>query len=430
MKLSNYNYFFTWNDCEFIYNSLSDHFIKISSTIKDLLYHRNFNQIDEKTQNILKETRVIVSNHSEETQLLENEYNYDKIAGNYEIVVLPTLNCNVSCWYCFEKHQEHTRLSPIITDAIIAHLTNIINSKPEVNFITIQFFGGEPLMYFKNDVYPLIDKLRAFEKLGKHIHFLFVTNGICLTDEIINYIKDLDVYFQISIDGCKSKHDSVKRQKEAPNSSTFDIVMNNINRVIKETHANINLRINYDNQTIHHVCEIIPYIASIPRDRINIHFERVWQTIESHSEINNELIDVFERFIQDGFVIDYSSLYRRKHSCRSERYNHVVISYDGSVYKCTGRDFSDEQKVGVLRTDGSIKWDYAKLENRVLIKTYDNESCKSCKLLPLCWGPCSQKQIEMKKGNFSKLCPKSNMELSLENFLIYTMRSRMNKNLI
>lgn len=42
----------------------------------------------------------------------------------------------------------------------------------------------------------------------------------------------------------------------------------------------ITLRINYDNQTLLHIEEVIKDIVDIDRSHIRVHLERVWQTIK------------------------------------------------------------------------------------------------------------------------------------------------------
>ena len=42
--------------------------------------------------------------------------------------------------------------------------------------------------------------------------------------------------------------------------------------------------------------------------------------------------------------------------------------------------------------------------------------CKSCKLLPQCWGPCTQKHLE-DPANIENRCPLRSMEITLEDYI-------------
>ena len=59
--------------------------------------------------------------------------------------------------------------------------------------------------------------------------------------------------------------------------------------------------------------------------------------------------------------------------------------------------------------------------------TIEYEKCIDCQYLPACWGPCSQKCIEYKDGDFDKICNiegiKKTIDESLESFT-----KKLNKN--
>lgn len=59
------------------------------------------------------------------------------------------------------------------------------------------------------------------------------------------------------------------------------------------------------------------------------------------------------------------------------------------------------------------------LKKRLKIKTYDNDMCRNCKFLPLCWGPCCQKQLESPQNDLTRYCQKQNMELSIADYVRY-----------
>lgn len=102
----------------------------------------------------------------------------------------------------------------------------------------------------------------------------------------------------------------------------------------------------------------------------------------------------------------------------------AVVSYDGAVYKCTGRDFTEDHQEGVLDENGNIIWDKEKYKKRILIRTFDNPQCKSCKFLPLCWGPCNQKLLETGVTDITRYCQIQHMEMSLDDYVIYRFNNQ------
>lgn len=82
-----------------------------------------------------------------------------------------------------------------------------------------------------------------------------------------------------------------------------------------------------------------------------------------------------------------------------------------------------------MDSDGTIKWEQEKIQRRISIETYDNDTCKRCKLLPLCYGPCCQKQIESFDNGktISDMCQLRKLEIPLKDYLIYRLKSELNR---
>lgn len=431
MKTSKYNFIFEVDNNCFIYNSVSDSFAKITKKVRGLLERNELTSIEESGLNTLINGRFIIQNDSlDEYELLMNEYRESINKNVYHLTLLPTLDCNVHCWYCFEKRIDGSRLHKVIQDAILKHVEQILSTQPECNQFIIELFGGEPLLHFEEDLYPLLIKMKELlESNDKKISFIFITNGLCLNEKNIQLLKALKANFQVSIDGYKKKHDTIKKLKGHEEESSYDLVMNNIALLTLNMDTHINLRINYDDATLKHTAEVIDSIKDIPRNKISIHFERVWQTTQKDMDSNQLFRETIEAFLSNGFCITYLNLFRKGYSCKASIINQIVISYNGDIYKCTGRDFTPELREGILRTDGTIKWEQDKIQRRISIETYDNDTCKRCKLLPLCYGPCCQKQIESFDNGktISDMCQLRKLEIPLKDYLIYRLKSELNR---
>ena len=184
-------------------------------------------------------------------------------------------------------------------------------------------------------------------------------------------------------------------------------------------HSYINLRINYDSETLAHLPELIEELDKINRNKIGIHLERVWQTGDQADRDNTELKEMINLWIAKGFKVSYMNLSRRSYSCKASTRNQAVLSCDGAIYKCSGRDFTESHRDGKLNHDGTITWKEEKLRDRMEIVTFDNPMCRACKLMPLCWGPCCQKQMESGGSDLPRYCQKLNMEMSLSDYILY-----------
>jgi len=254
--------------------------------------------------------------------------------------------------------------------------------------------------------------------MNKDIKVSIVTNATCITEDIIPILAELNATFQITIDGYREKHNSIKKSPKFK-EGTYDVVMKAIHDLTNAYDSRINLRINFDNQTFKHLNSVINDIQDVERKKIRIHLERVWQTTASDDYTTGTYL---KEFINDmlrlNFRLSYLNFGRRNYSCLMDLKNNVVISYDGNVYNCTGRDFTDTHQEGVLTTDGSIEWELNKLERRATINTYDDPACIRCKLLPQCWGLCKQKILEH-PNKAEQMCPLKTMEITMDEYITY-----------
>lgn len=61
----------------------------------------------------------------------------------YHIVINPTLDCNLNCWYCYEKKVPHSSMPESIVLAICKHIEYQYNMQ-QYKMLKLSFFGGEP----------------------------------------------------------------------------------------------------------------------------------------------------------------------------------------------------------------------------------------------------------------------------------------------
>ena len=424
MKASKYNIYVKKKHGVICFNTFHDIYSFMSAELYELIQAEEYDKISDRQKKYLFKSGFLIE-QDDELALLKNEHSKAVgINGTYELTLLPSLDCNLRCWYCFEKHIKNSHLN-VITQNLILNYVDSILCRDDIKFLNLELFGGEPLLYFKKELYPLLKQIKCkAEEHNKGVHFFFVTNATCIHSEHLSLFEDLHASFQISIDGYKEKHNSIKRYFNT-SEGTYDKVIEVIHQLANNYDTYINLRINYDNDTLNHIEEVIKDIIDIDRRKIGIHMERVWQT-SPEKEVSYKIKDVLNLFMVNGFAVSYMNLARRSYSCKSGKVDQAIISYNGDVYKCSGRDFTNELREGVLQDNGCIKWNNLKLEKRLSQTTYDNEYCISCKLLPLCWGPCNQKLLET-PGNILRYCQLRNMELSLDEYVEYRFNNELLK---
>ncbi|WP_342979711.1 radical SAM/SPASM domain-containing protein [Bacteroides stercoris] len=425
MKKSNYNIIIRGEKASLIFNSFTNSYIALSNAVCDAFESLSIEDFKHKYENSyhkLCDNGVIIPKTKDELAIIRYR---NKVAtfGSRElrIVVYPTQDCNLKCWYCYENHVPHTRMKKDTICKIIKFVEKSINENSFDDFY-ITLFGGEPFIDFDTIAYPLLKHLKeVIEKAGKKFSAFFVTNASLINEDIINKLKILKPHLQITLDGNKEHHDKIRIYKDG-NKPTYDHILWVIHRLSQEIEGDnfsITLRINYDNSTLDGIPEILERIKDIDRKKIFVHFERVWQTENDSTEQTRDLLrNVMKRFIKAGFCVGQGTFRGYPYSCPSDINNSIVINYDGSIHKCNGRTLSSLTKYGILNDDGSLDIDENLLAKRHSVATFENKECLNCKMLPVCMGPCSQKMLEH-DGKWSKsICSLRSIDTSLNDYLV------------
>lgn len=425
MKESNYNLYSITEKGVICFNTLHYTFSLLPTSLYSKLIECRWDSIPYPQKNILIRNGFITEDDNDEYDILQEENKNETYnSATYNLTILPSLDCNLRCWYCFEKHIKDSHLEQSTHNNILAFVENLLTDK-QIKYLNIELFGGEPLLYFETELYPLLKEIKKkVQNANKIVNFLFVTNATCIEQHHIALFADLKARFQISIDGYKDKHNHIKRDlyKKVPTYERVINTLHNLSNGYKECH--INLRINYDNETLQHIPEVIQDISDIDPKKIGFHLERVWQT--SATKDPHSLKEALSFILSKGFTVSYMNLFRRSCSCRSSKLSHSIISYDNKVYKCSGRDFTQELQTGILTNLGIIEWNEEKKGKWFNIKTDHHIQCYSCKLLPLCWGPCNQKQLEH-PDKVLHFCQLKNMEISLEEYVYFLFNNELIK---
>lgn len=426
MKLSQFNIIANHKENVVVFNTLNNSFLYLNKHVYDRLYDLNYiNRLPEINpdlyEKLCKSGVIIDSSFDEYGELLNRHQQAVNDRSVYDLTLLPSLDCNLRCWYCFEKHAKGTHLSKEMRDRIVRHIDWVLVDNPNTECLQITLFGGEPLLFFEEEIYPLLKAIQGrMNAFGKKFRCLIVTNGVRISPDNIALFSDLNASFQISIDGCKENHDKVKFVPST-RQGTYDHVIRMVNLLNKETSCFINLRINYNNRTLERVTDIMEDLKEVDKKKLRIHLERVWQTNATEEKQPDVLKEVIDTFLLNGFYVSYMGFNSNYGlPCKTSKRYQAVISHDGRVYKCTGRDFTEDLSEGILLENGKIQWDEKKLNKRMSIMTFEAERCQKCQFLPLCWGPCNQKILEAKKqGRIVKNCALDSIELSMNDYILY-----------
>ena len=403
VKESRYNNIVDIDDELFLYNSLSNAIIRLSTEKKKIL------ETNLKTEIILTETQkklfqmgFLVPVDLEEINIVENQFQKNKFTNSKLMLSLfPTYLCNLSCDYCFVRKKINKK---IITNNIISTYFNTILSlmkKEDPKYFKIQILGGEPLLIL-DEIIEFAQKVNNEFDDTAQLHI--VSNGsIKLTEEQITRILNSNIKsIQFSIDGLEKEHDSIKKMK-----GTYNRLFNNINNIVKyskllEENINIILRINISVENSKSLNELFLDLVNRINDisKIGIYpafIDNINQnTSDTHCVINSDQVDIIEQFyiLCKKYAISYS--YRINSllgNCMFLNDSSYCIDPDFKIFKCENDMESDKFSIGKV------------VKNKIILNNYDNygrlrhlnifsesylnkKECNNCSWLPICRGDC------------------------------------------
>ena len=431
---SKYNIIIPYNDDEvLLYNSLSNAVCRLQveelNVIKSLM--ENMALFEEKYPmifNQMKKDGYIIDDDFDELEFIRFQ-NKKQIYSNkrLHLTINPTLDCNLTCWYCsteYAKAQHCGRMSNETVEAIKRHIHyQIVENK--IPALHLDWFGGEPLMYFNEVIYPigqyakeLCDKYQV--KFTQHA----TTNAVLMNDRMMREMKELGfTSFQIPLDGNEKHHNTIKFTSDK--RGTFANVISNINALVEIIpNINIILRINYDKKTLYGISDVIPLISENAKKHIMVDFQKVWQ-VKCDEKDRQQLAEMKSLFANSGLNSDYWAYHPHQfYRCYSDKLYHYAINYDGRIFKCTAQDYGDDKSVGQINPDGSLKIRQERLSKLLSKATFENERCLNCKRLPVCMGPCSIRNYEARTQDKQIPCVSENSQYPFESFVKDIARKR------
>lgn len=427
MKKSKYQFFEEISPSKYLhYSPLSNNFLILNKDLHQLFEKESCISIEHKNRklySILADNLFIINDDFDEcNHVLETRCTMVEDCNMYNIVVNPTLDCNLSCWYCYENRIAGSKIDVNIIKAIEKNIKVCYN---EIHFKTLKlsFFGGEPFVCFYA-IKKLLDFAQTFcNENAINLIADFTTNATLITSELVDYLKNFVCHFQITLDGARDTHDRVKVDKANP-SSTYDRTIKAI-RLINDRIRNhwLAVRVNFDNSTLRDINAIINDIDFLDRRQSCIILKKVWQ-LKTENIIKENLTTALQTLLDRKFLVDYYVM-PKGNVCFAERKYQVLFNYDGKVFKCTTISaFNDKNSLGTFDLDsGRVNWNRNKIND--WYRDMQTDYCKECKWFPVCLGICNR-QLLAHRGEH--VCTFDAMNLDQREYLMYLFKYNILQN--
>jgi uncharacterized protein len=403
MKISKYNKFFDSNDgTKLAYNCRKNGLAILTKQkyrqVQNILSAPDVYRFDTPTKKELLDNLLrggfLIEDGMDELAMMKVRYNSARFnARHFSLTVMPTLNCNFRCVYCYEARKNIT-----MTEDIQKSLLEFVKTKTEnADLFVTHWYGGEPLLTLDTVIYLCNAFKRICTSNGCHYEpGGIVTNGYLLTRSVAKKLDETGIRTaQITLDGPKGIHN--ERRPLANGNGTFDRILDNLCNVVGIL-ANISIRINTDKTNASRVIEILDALEERGlKGKVRVYFAKVRANTDAcvnfaGSCLMDQEYSVLEtqlakQALDKGFNLNKYPRTKINY-CMADHVNAFVVDPTGYLYKCWSTAGDVDKAVGHICDTEIQKKKYVNMFQWLAWDAFEREECRKCDILPLCMGGC------------------------------------------
>ena len=337
---------------------------------------------------------------------------YEKAAGYLKqqstvvkaLCLLVAHTCDLNCSYCFASQGKFHGKEGIMTiETAKRAIDFLVENSGNRRNLEVDFFGGEPLLNFEL-CKETVAYARSIEKAhNKNFRFTLTTNGVKLTDEVIEWANKECYNVVLSLDGRKEFHDRFRVDRAGRGS--YDRIVPNFQKFVESrgdksyymrgTFSHYNTDFTND---IFHMADDLGFselsmepVVTDPSSPSALTEEDLPVLYEQYEILAKDML----RREKDGkpitfyhYMIDLEHgpcVYKRVSGCGSGT-EYMAVTAWGDLYPCHQFVNDPEYKLGNI-------WDGVQHENiRDAFKecnVYSRPECKECWARMYCAGGCA-----------------------------------------
>ncbi|MGS4344219.1 radical SAM protein [Myroides odoratus] len=196
MKYSKFNTIVQLDENFVYHNSYTQCFLLLKPVLKDLIEASKKENEIEKLKNMHPDLFIVLIENGfiipkDEDEILKVRNMMREIEGkedSFYLIINTTMNCNFSCWYCYESHIKGSKLDEVNVLKIKRYVERTVEENPKLKLFTLSFFGGEPLLFFDDAIIPIIENTSSIlQKYGIVLQIGFTTNGLLINERIVGF---------------------------------------------------------------------------------------------------------------------------------------------------------------------------------------------------------------------------------------------------
>ena len=330
------------------------------------------------------------------------------VYSSHMLSLVHTQRCNLRCAYCFshEKISEFDMNIETAKKAIHKFLETFGNQGKQ---IVIDLTGaGEPLIN-KDFFIKIVEYITRLRKQGHNITPSIITNGMLLNDYWCTFFKENSVFWAISIDGNKEKH-----EQSRSGANYNKIISNYLNTKNKTGWLYYGIRATYNSEN----CDITEIFESLYKIGYGyqISINPVRLSKGGFGEFNNSninyLIKSYNLFCEHLLNFTLNLDIGRIHSYFSgesyfRKFIGTLLNHTKTIFRCSAgvQNFAVNNKGDIFICTSTVGYNQSILgnldegvlqEKQDFIKSLyaDNLSkCKECWARYNCAGPCMAESL-------------------------------------
>jgi sulfatase maturation enzyme AslB (radical SAM superfamily) len=168
-----------------------------------------------------------------------------------------TMNCNFRCDYCFEGGKSDNNLD---IDYAVKIGKQVLDEMKQ-DELTVLYFGGEPLLKFR-EMQLITQSLNLHaKKVNKRINFTTITNGTILTDEFVKHFKTYRYYISVSCDGIEPAQNAHRKFLNGQKTS-FPMVERSI-KILNEATKDFCVSMVVTDQNVKYLAESFEWLLGL-----------------------------------------------------------------------------------------------------------------------------------------------------------------------
>jgi uncharacterized protein len=388
----------------------------------------DYSQIPTELFDKLKEGNFLIPDTRDEIRRIKaNHYMARFSHRGLGLTIIPTLECNFACDYCYEpdnpdaaRVSDRENMREEVQDSLARIAKSTLSQGTKLG---VTWYGGEPLLALEV-IESLTERLiRACEERQAEYRAAIITNGYLFTPEVSRRLMDLRVSSaQITIDGPEEVHNA--RRPLIGKGPTYRTITENLKKLPEDIPFTVSIRVNVDERNQAYIPSLLQDLKKLglhDRKNISMYFGRVaayscaCRDVIEHCMVTKEFavreLEFYQEAMKLGFAIrSYPG--NLIGSCGAVGTGGFVVEPDGTLQSCWTLVGRKDKRVGemvgstIQFNDNRDKW--------LSWSPFDKKGCVDCSILPLCMGGCPYEclfRTELPVQNKSTCAPwKYNLE--------------------